>query len=214
MKSLILSLSLILASLNSNASYQAQIELSLKAGNQRNIGRLSVLVPILSSDTNLLYFTAIGMMDTKSSHEGNFGFGFRHLLDSSILGVYGYYDRRSTKFHSLVHQATIGAEWLKEDFELRGNVYLPKTTKKVLNTTSGIPRLIGTGTAIFTDTNTFAITQKGFDIEVGHRAPFFTPLNAFIGFYHFFEKDTKSMNGIRLRADVKISDWLSLEGEY
>ena len=47
----------------SSVIYEAQLEINVKAGNLRNLGRVSLLVPLYQKDSSLLYFNGIGMFE-------------------------------------------------------------------------------------------------------------------------------------------------------
>ncbi len=66
------------------ANYQPQIESSFKAGNHRNIGRLSMLMPLWQRSDKLFYFNSIGMLDSKSAKELNLALGYRQIHKESI----------------------------------------------------------------------------------------------------------------------------------
>ena len=134
---LLLLLPLLVWCISSEAIYNPQAEVSLKSGNKRHLGRLSLLIPFLQSESHLLYGVMIGLHDSKSNKEGNFGLGFRSLQGGYIVGGYGFYDIRSTRHKNLVHQLTLGAELLSESFEFRGNVYLPQDTSFGLESKQG-----------------------------------------------------------------------------
>ena len=59
----------------SSVRYEAQLEMHVKAGNLRNLGRVSLLVPLYQKDSSLLYFNGIGMFDSTDNSEGKFGIG-------------------------------------------------------------------------------------------------------------------------------------------
>lgn len=53
----------------------------------------------------------------------------------------------------------------------------------------------------------------GFDIELGGNLPNFKPLEAFISYYHFNSTNIKPVHGIRIRSNLRLNEYISLEGE-
>src|SRR5690606_34194766 len=106
-------------------------------GSQRSIGEMDAFIPVAQDDSSLLFLDFRGKFDDDASREGNFGLGYRHIMDGSwIAGTYVFYDRRRTELGNLFNQATLGFELLGEDWDIRANGYLPQ---------GGARRIGGTG---------------------------------------------------------------------
>lgn len=104
----------------------AHLELEGKAGTKRNLGEADLFLPLAQNDDTLLFADIRTRLDDQSSREGNFGVGVRHMLeDGWNIGGYGYFDRRRSEYHNYFSQATIGAELLGRDWDLRANGYIP-----------------------------------------------------------------------------------------
>jgi hypothetical protein len=138
-------------------------------------------------------------------------------LEDSILGVYGYYDYRKTKHDNKVHQLTLGAEWLSEDFEARANIYLPSDEEFNIgveglqvraNSVANMTRIITSGN------NVMESALPGFDVEFGGSLiRGYNPLEIYTSYYHFSKKGRQVINGGRVRLNQKINDNIYLEAE-
>ncbi|NQY43096.1 MAG: inverse autotransporter beta domain-containing protein [Legionellales bacterium] len=201
------------------SKYSSRIQTEYKAGNTRSIIRPAVLIPVYQVPNSLIYISLIGMSDTKSALEGNFGIGWRNLINNNIYGIYGFYDIRRTSYGNIIHQATIGAEWFKEFFELRFNVYLP--SQKVFRI-SDISRDIGfraTGSGLSVDrVSSYKIEQAvpGFDIDIGTQLPSLPNLTVRGAYYHFMspKRNVSSRIGFRGTIGYKINEYLQLDAEF
>ncbi len=193
-----------------------KIEFNYKSGNQRNIGQISMLYPVWQDYHRILFLNTIGMLDSNHAREGNFGIGYRKMSDRSIYGIYLYYDRRQTALKNMVQQWTIGVEYLTSLLELRSNIYFPMSKKHVFaHQLSGKVNFDGTHTLIqLFNHEMIEAPMHGLDIEWGSAIPNFNPLQFFIAYYHFNNKYVQSINGLRMRGHLKLSRWLSIEGEY
>ncbi len=206
-----------LASTAVERKYKPAVELALKVGNQRHISRLGTVVPVLQNDHSLLHVTLIGMLDSKSAKEGNFGLGYRYRGEQGIYGVYGFYDLRRTARHNLLKQITLGSEFLGDHLELRGNIYLPfKKQYEVSNIKKLNAKFDGHRTYYFNEVHSsYEKGLRGFDIEIGGNIPHYEKIQAHLAYYYFGlgSSGTKSVKGFRGRAAYQLNDYLALEGE-
>ncbi len=197
--------------------YATNIELAIRGGNKRNIGRLGMVIPVLQNDNSLFHITLIGMVDSKTAREGNFGLGYRHRHDNTIYGVYGFYDIRRSARRNNLRQWTFGAEILREHVEFRINTYLAMNKKYE---TSGKNRFKadfdGHRTRLTSEhMATYEKSLSGFDIEVGSTIPGYEQFQAHLAYYYFGigSKDVKKVKGMRARSAWQVADWLALESE-
>ncbi len=159
------------------------LDLEGKWGNRRSLGDIGLFAPLWQSPTSLFFTDIRGRLDDRDSREGNFGFGLRHMLPSGWnAGIYGYYDARRTGNGNFFQQATLGAELLSSDFDLRVNGYLPFGKRKYgIGGTGGAPFAeFANGTIeIVTPGGGFVERAlRGFDAEIGWRVPVF-PVDSF-----------------------------------
>lgn len=191
--------------------WQPALDLEAKLGNRRNLGEADLFLP-LAQDARTLYFAnARTRFDDDSGREGNFGLGFRRMLENGWnLGAYGYFDRRrsaATDFY--YNQATLGIEALGPDFDLRANAYVPIGTRK---------HDLGRSTSAALSGSTIQVTTldreerslPGFDVEAGWRLPLFDAevrrqLRVYLGGYRFSDAGI-TVEGPRLRAELAFED--------
>jgi len=196
-----------------HSDYIPNVELSTLLGNKRDVGRVGLVVPVWQKNKQLLYFTGIGLLDSQSSREGNFGVGYRQQVRESIYGGYGYYDIRKSPLGNIHQQITLGVEYLKHSIELRANGYLPISQAKTLSSDSKIE--VGSRTIYRYITNRKQeIPLGGFDVEIGGTLPKLNRLSAYGAYYHFGKKQVKSIDGFRLRGEIKVSDHIFIKSEY
>ncbi len=204
-------------------AYTPRVELTGKLGysskkaNKRHIARLGFVIPIFQkTEKYLLFISAIGLKDTAKHVEGNFGLGYRFFINPNwVIGIYGFYDLRKTANNNLLYQTTFGLEGLSKNLEVRANIYLPVSENYSLD-----PRKIyninytnNTTTFKISKQNLAEIAMHGFDIETGGTLPNIPKLSSFIAFYHFSAKKVKTLNGIRLRANIHVTNWFLIETE-
>ena len=53
----------------------------------------------------------------------------------------------------------------------------------------------------------------GFDIEAGGALPSLSRYELFVAFYNFTAKDVTAVRGMRLRTNIRVTEWLSVELE-
>ncbi|MCE7887660.1 MAG: hypothetical protein DYH13_09205 [Alphaproteobacteria bacterium PRO2] len=202
--------------------YSGHASVEGKWGSERSITETSAFVPIACREDRLLYGDVRLKADNRGNREGNVGVGLRELKENGVAGGYVYLDRRrSGATEKLFTQTTLGAEWLAEDWEVRGNAYVPLSGKKQMGTSGGEalsdPYLAGSG--IYVDVaGRNAVVEKplwGADAEVGLKLPgrdFWMHAGAFA----FDASEVEGLAGGRLRATYKVTDRIALtaEGQY
>lgn len=188
----------------------AYLDLEAKPGSKRTLGEADFFLP-LAQDARTLWFANLRTrFADHGNREGNLGLGWRQMQeDGWNFGAYGYLDRRRTPNNKYFNQATLGAEALGRDWDFRVNGYLPLGTKaRDLDTTS---RAAIAGAAVQVTTVTHEERAlKGFDAEVGWRAPIFDSeatrqLRLYVGGYRFADKGV-TVEGPRLRAELTLDD--------
>lgn len=203
----------------------AHIDLEGKLGDDRDIGEVDLFIPLSQDDDTLLFSTLRGRIDNQDSEEGNFGLGLRQMMSNGWnIGGYGYFDRRNTGFDNSFNQITLGTEALSETFDLRANVYVPigDTTKSAAG--AGSADFSGAGISVRPGQEK---ALKGFDAEIGWRAPVFDlegnkHLRLYAGGYHFYTSGVEDVTGPRARAELVFTEikqlWpgsrLSLNAEF
>jgi len=115
---------------------QARAEVNWRYGHERSITMTEFWVPFMQNDNSVLYGDLRMMGDNQDNREGNLGLGYRKITEfggyKGIVGVHGWIDRRITSRNSTFYQATIGAEWLGESFDILANGYIPLSSKRII----------------------------------------------------------------------------------
>lgn len=185
----------------------AHMEIEGRAGTDRSSGMGDFFVPLWQNDDSLLAANFRARFHGDDGGEGNFGLVLRRMLANGWnAGIYGFYDVRRTGWDNTFHQATIGAELLGRDFDLRFNGYLPVgTTSQAVNSL--------TSTAISGSRVVLRggeeLAMRGLDAEIGWRVPVFEPdsgaaLRIFGSGYHFENgsPDVRDITGARGRLEL------------
>jgi hypothetical protein len=191
------------------------LDLDAKVGTQRDIGETDLFVPLWQNDKSMLFGDFRFRADNQNSNEGNFGAGYRQMLDGGWnIGGYSYYDHRHSSTGNLFDQLTFGGELLGRDFDVRANLYSPiGQTQQLLNTTSMGPataQVVGSSLQV-TEPGilaTFEYALRGFDAEAGVRIPITAAespyaLRFYAGGYRFDEPTgvVPVVSGPRLRLE-------------
>lgn len=147
----------------------------------------------------------------------SFGGGYRQYVTAwdAVIGGYGYFDRDQITGANF-EQFSFGAEILTQNWEARGNYYVPFG-----NTSSQTGTRIDPNSAsfsgnqvIFNRINTFAEALEGFDAEIGWLLPGkFSErfdVRAFAGGYHYEGEGLDGFAGFSTRLQADIANWLEL----
>jgi hypothetical protein len=205
---------LVIISIGCVGKYHSQLEASYRVGDG-HIGRLSILQPIQQNTNKLFFINAILMQNSDPATEGNLGVGYRFLKSSQVFGWYAYYDIRKTSYKNIVHQFTVGTEYLKEAFEIRLNGYIPITKKFVISSANKIGELTHDSTNVYIETFTVSEIERvfgGLDFEVGVTSKK-NLLNLYLGGY-YFSANARKIIGPQFRLESKPLNWLNLTIEF
>jgi hypothetical protein len=190
-----------------------------RLGSERDIAETGLFAPLFCTERELVYTDIRYKRDDRDNHEGNLGVGWRSLQPRGIAGGYIYLDRRRSGVTEKLHtQVTLGAEWLAEDWEARGNVYAPLTGEKFAGAGGGQalgdPFLAGSG--IFVNVaGAQVIAEKplaGIDAEAGLKLPG-TDFWLHAGAFAFDAHEAEGLAGGRLRATWNITENIALTAE-
>lgn len=195
--------------------WRPHIDVEAKPGSKRTLGEADLFIPLSQSADTLIFGSLRGRFDDKTSSEGNFGLGLRHMLPSGWnVGAYGYFDRRRTDQGNFFNQSTLGFEALGRDWDLRTNVYQPLGDRvRDLGTTGGGSTAALSGSTVQVTTAASTTREEralgGFDAEVGWRLPLFdaedrSQLRLYLGGYRFSD-DVAHVTGSRLRAEFTLA---------
>lgn len=211
------------------------VEMGGRFSDSRSIGEANLFAPVWQNSDSLLFFDVRASFDNHHAREGNFGLGFRHMLDNGWnLGGYGYLDVRRSSAGNSFYQTTLGVEALGETFDFRANAYLPigkrekwQATSTSASTPLSAPEAVLTGTSLAiqrqvldTVTTNYLIERAmaGFDAEIGARLPVFSgddfklDVKAFAGGYHFAADGMRDISGPRARLELVARDFAAFPG--
>jgi len=191
-----------------SSDYQPTINLSLKGGHQRSIGRVGGVIPLYGMNDNLWFTQIWGLWDSEAAKEWNVGLGYRQRLDNIIIGTYGLFDRRLSSVNQYYSQITLGAELLGHHLEGRINGYIPTTSAKVVGGQVDESHRVS---LVWADLLEHPL--GGIDIDIGGHLLSYQALEGFITYYHFNGQRVKAINGIRVRAQFHINHYVTLTGE-
>ncbi len=204
--------------------WRPQIDLNIKYGNKRDIGRIGAFGPIAQTNDMLSFVDFRFMADTRSNQEGNFGLGHRWIDPNLevIWGGYGYYDRRSSNLGNKYNQLTFGAECLSLTWDYRANVYFPERkvyTKTTTIKNENVGDVTGRGYTKGQPGADYVATQKevplkGIDVEVGRAIPGIPSLRLYAGTYYYQGRaGIESINGYHTRTDFEINEYFTIQAE-
>ncbi|HEY1096445.1 MAG TPA: right-handed parallel beta-helix repeat-containing protein [Alphaproteobacteria bacterium] len=200
---------------------QPRIDAGGKWGTERSLGQMEGWMPIVQDRDSVLYGDIRWMADSEESQEGNLGLGYRVMRGNHIVGVHGWIDRRRTDRGSNFHQVTGGIEFMKEDWDIKANAYMPlNKEKEYLTSNSGHVSPYMAGTGLFVDTNGTLVeeAQPGGDLEVGYRLPVLEDkidaVRVYGGGYAFMGDRSEDVIGGRIRASVDVSPLLNVGARF
>lgn len=201
----------------------AHLDAWAKFGSDRRLGGTEAFLP-LSWNGQVLSFADLRFVaDDADGREVNAGLGLRRVSEDAnhILGGYGFLDRRRSPTGKLYTQATFGAEFLTENWDVRANAYAPLSGEKTVSE-GALPASVAlSGTGLVARGGTATAKEKplfGADFEVGYKLGFlkdtwFDDTRAYAGAYHFDAPDTESMDGTRVRVETAPFEWLRFGAE-
>lgn len=204
-------------------------ELNWRLGSERSMLMNEYWVPFYQDGAGagtdkVLYGDFRLMGDDQENREFNLGLGYREMLPSlgGIAGGHVWLDRRRTKRGNVFYQATMGAEYLASDWDLRLNAYVPITGEKVTTRTGGPSDPFLAGTGIFYNTgDATTVTeegQHGLDLELGYRVPFTDKVSdstrIYGGVYHFESDNSENISGWRTRIASDITQDVQLGARF
>ncbi|MCA9213380.1 MAG: right-handed parallel beta-helix repeat-containing protein [Planctomycetales bacterium] len=192
--------------------FRSYFESAGRIGNEQSMVQGDLFLTTLQTDTSLLYVDLRTNYVDSDKYEGNFGLGWRGIVDDSyIFGMYGYFDRTRSALENYFSQGTFGMEFMSNEWDFRANGYFPQT---------GGERS-GTSIAVFNGTNfivstPFEYAYYGTDLEIGKLLASTTDggveLRAFLTGY-YFDRDIPAFEEIaggRVRFEMRMYDldWL------
>jgi hypothetical protein len=218
------------------AKWLPWIEFGGAYSSERSRGEATLFVPLMQSQSTMLFADFRGKIFEESNSEGNFSLGLRHMMPNGWnLGVWGGFDLRRTTNGNTFGQVAGGIEALSANWDLRANFYLPTERDKLIGTStvttgSGTPTatvsivgsnlLMTTSTLVTTTTTTTReLALWGVDGEVGFRVPvddwlglresnaIQSELRLYAGAFYFDHPDLdRPMVGPKARAELRLNN--------
>jgi parallel beta-helix repeat protein len=213
MAALVVGLACIPADAVAQDKWGAHLDFEARVGSKRSLGEGDLLVPLMQDSRTLLFGSLRTRFDDQNSREGNLGLGLRRMAGDWNFGGYGYLDRRKTGAGNYFNQASVGAEALGRDWDVRGNLYRPSGERvRSLGETSTAS--ISGGSVVVTTVAREERALEGYDAEVGWRVPLFaadepSQLRVYAGGYRFSD-DAVTVSGPRLRAELTVAELAGL----
>ncbi|MEM0969297.1 MAG: inverse autotransporter beta domain-containing protein, partial [Verrucomicrobiota bacterium] len=203
-----------------NPTWGPYFELEGRAGNPQSLGKTTLFLPLWQDDSSLFFADFRGIWTDSQALEGNWGLAYRSILPNEwIWGSYLFYDVRRTDLNNTFHQATIGTEFLNEEWAFRFNGYLPEQKLKTVD---------GTARALLENRNIVVRRDieaafAGFDLEAERLlwsnhggGPGKNPITHLLhaefwlaaALFHFGNDDSglPSMTGPRFGAELRLFD--------
>jgi len=194
----------------SQSKWAPHVDLEAMPGTARSIGRIDVFAPLLQDDASLLFADVRGRFDDLQNREGNFGLGYRRMMQGGWnIGGYGFFDRLRSQSQNLFSQVTLGAELLGRNWDFRANGYIPASTDaKPVPVANAAPVLVG-GTIELEGATEHSL--GGIDAEAGWRVPLWDAgadrqLRVYAGGYRFAGSGVRDVAGPRGRIEFTLYD--------
>ncbi len=201
--------------------WEPAVDFSLKTGNQRTLGSINIMSPIVQDDKQLIFGDLRTVISDQDTLEGNIGVGYRRIMDNDvILGGYAFFDARRTEHNNSFYQGTVGLEAIGEKWDGRVNLYTPIGNERKLAYTGATTASV-VGTQLFVqDGRVFETAMSGYDVELGHalpgldNVPYLDDVYAYMARYKFHGDNVGDVDGFRARTRADFGDWLRLGVEY
>lgn len=174
------------------------------------------VLPYMLTDTAFVFADVRGFVTTRSQGGGNFGVGYRRLLEdrNAWYGASFWYDAdQSTS--KMFQQVGLSFEGLVRQWEMRGNVYLPFTTTQNISNTFSTGTIVG-NQLLYTHSITNANPLRGVDLE-GGRSWLIQDrhiVRGFVGAYFFDGASTSAVNGVKVRGEAVINNAVTAQAMF
>ena len=201
-----------------------RLNLEQKTNDDRSLGRVGLMYPLWQNKNEMIFSDIRTVFDDRDSFEMNFGGGYRRIIrDSSddskgwIWGLYGFFDRRKSPHDNYFNQATLGTEILSNNFEVRGNFYLPSRDSYVVGRRNSLSGRRLSGTVIVDNFDLLEAREyalPGFDVEAGYGFDIGEKDKLWLygGYFSFDRSQTPKVAGPRGRIQYEINDAFGMAG--
>lgn len=185
--------------------------------NSRVIGYYDFMVPLYTSDTNVLFFNPKLSHDDRSGYEWNLGLGYRHMLmdEKLILGANAYWDWRNSSTGNKFQQIGLGLEVFTEWVNARANGYISISDAHSVDMWK--EWYFGPTSLEYSWAYTLEVPMSGLDYEVGFKVPYvsdYVETWVYGGGYHYWGDYVSDVHGFVGRVEVIPTDFLRVNYEY
>lgn len=187
-----------------------------------------VMAPVVGQPTSFFFLDPqIYYHSPHSEYTGSLGGGGRWLTPSSgILGAYVFGDYNHSNDGNSFWFVSPGIERLGPTFDFSANAYIPVSNQRINNglefadQAGDFSQVTFSGHTQFDElVNTFESVGWGGDVQVGARLPF-RNTKLYLGGYYFDPKDSSSILGGAVRAEIPVNNYVSVmmseayDGQY
>ncbi len=185
--------------------WSPQLHIELKPGNERQIGTVELFAPLWQDETSMFFADLRGRYDLEDNGEVNVGLGYRTLIgEEAVLGVYAFFDYLHSEHGNSFIQGSGGVEVMWEQFEIRGNFYIPEDDIHAVHDMDHFD--YGSVTVRYGEERAL----YGGDAEIGFGVPLNeagnSELRGFVGGYYFDAAGFDKIAGPRARAELRFYD--------
>ena len=188
---------------------------------EKTFGRNDSITPIegmpyLLTDEHFIFADARGFVTNRSEAGGNFGLGYRRLMDdwNAWGGASVWYDADQST-GKMFQQIGLSFEGLINQVELRSNVYLPITSSQNYSNSISNSSFVG-NQLLYTRTTDIGSALRGVDAEAGYSLPVMDRhvVRGFVGGYHFEGGSYGGVTGFKARVEAVINNTITAQALY
>ncbi len=173
-------------------------------------------MPYLLTDEHFIFADVRGFVTNQSKTGGNFGVGYRRLLDdwNAWAGASVWYDADQST-GKMFQQVGLSFEGLIQQFEVRSNVYLPVSSSQSVSNSVGNATIVG-NQLFYSRSIDIGTALRGVDAEIGYSLPVLDRhvVRGFVGGYHFEGGSTSGVNGFKARVEGVLNNTITAQVLY
>ena len=173
-------------------------------------------MPYLLTDEHFIFADVRGFVTNQSKAGGNFGLGYRRLLDdwNAWAGASVWYDADQST-GKMFQQFGLSFEGLIQRFEVRSNVYLPVSASQSVSNSISNATIVG-NQLFYSRSIDIGTALRGIDAEIGYSLPVLDRhvVRGFVGGYHFDGGSTSGVNGFKARVEGVINNTITAQVLY
>ncbi len=166
-----------------------------------------LFAPYAFNQDSIIFVDARYKANDGPTSEGNYGLGMRHIFAQSqtLMGLYGFYDRRISTFSNIFHQVTVGGEFKSENWSFAANAYIPVGKKEYFVNALDVAQLVpAAGGGVLQNIGFrrgFEKAMPGGDVLVGWLVPRTYGLGLYLGGFYYGATDVTTAAGPIVHAE-------------